>query len=194
MDLLGDNGIANVMEAGETWVYTISYTVELNDFVKGTDVINTVTVDADELTDPVTDNAITLISSADLELTMSVDNSNPQVGASVVFSLELTNNGPSDANGVIVSDLLPSGYSYVSDNSGGNYNAANGLWNIGNVSSGSNSTIQITATVNPTGNYENIAEVSASDLVDPDSTPANNNPSEDDWASVTTAPTASIRY
>ncbi|MGB5242752.1 MAG: gliding motility-associated C-terminal domain-containing protein, partial [Lutimonas sp.] len=186
----GDNGIANVMEAGETWVYTISYTVELNDFVKGTDVINTVTVDADELTDPVTDNAITLISSADLELTMSVDNSNPQVGASVVFSLELTNNGPSDANGVIVSDLLPSGYSYVSDNSGGNYNAANGLWNIGNVSSGSNSTIQITATVNPTGNYENIAEVSASDLVDPDSTPANNNPSEDDWASVTTAPTA----
>ncbi|MFD1314348.1 T9SS type B sorting domain-containing protein, partial [Namhaeicola litoreus] len=186
----GDNGIANVMEAGETWIYTLSYTVELNDFIKGTDIINTVTVDADELSDPVTDNAITSLSSADIEISMSVDNSIPQVGASVVFSLELSNNGPSDASGVVVTDFLPNGYTYISDNSGGNYNSTTGLWNIGNVSSGSNLTIQITATVNPTGNYENIAEVVASDLVDPDSTPANNDPTEDDWASVTTTPTA----
>ena len=34
----GDNGVPGVMEAGETWVYAISYTVELSDFIKGTDV------------------------------------------------------------------------------------------------------------------------------------------------------------
>src|SRR5690606_15377178 len=48
--------------------------------------------------------------------------------------------------------------------------------------------LQITVTVNASGNYENIAEVTASDLPDPDSTPNNAVDTEDDYASATTVP------
>src|SRR5690606_21936238 len=51
-------------------------------------------------------------------------------------------------------------------------------------------TLQINATVNTTGNYENIAEVTASDLPDPDSTPNNTVDTEDDYASAVTTPVA----
>ena len=183
----GDNGVTGVMEAGETWVYTISYTVVLNDFVSGTTLINTVTVNADELLDPVSDTAITPIQAADLSLTMAVDNSTPNVGEPVVFTISVQNNGPGDATGIQVEDLLPSGYTFVSENSG-NYNDATGIWSLGNLNSGGTATLEITATVNPTGNYENIAQIETSDFVDPDSTPGNNNPAEDDQASVTTNP------
>ena len=42
-------------------------------------------------------------------------------------------------------------------------------------------------TVNPAGPYENIAEVTASDSTDPDATPGNGDPTEDDYASNTPA-------
>ena len=41
--------------------------------------------------------------------------------------------GPCDASGVVVLDALPSGYTYISDDSGGTYNAATGQWNVGTV-------------------------------------------------------------
>jgi large repetitive protein len=45
--------------------------------------------------------------------------------------------------------------------------------------------LHITARVNATGNYTNVAQVWTSDSFDPDSTPGNNVPTEDDYASVT---------
>ena len=39
----------------------------------------------------------------------------------MVFTLTVSNAGPSAASGVEVTDLLPSGYTYVSDDGGGAY-------------------------------------------------------------------------
>ena len=83
---------------------------------------------------------------------MTVDNMTPFVGGDVVFTIEITNNGPSDATGIEVADLLPSGYSYVSDDTG-TYDAGTGIWTIGAITSGNTSVINITATVNATGTY-----------------------------------------
>ncbi|MEN2412276.1 PKD domain-containing protein [Flavobacterium mesophilum] len=129
--------------------------------------------------------------SADLSLTKTVSNTTPLVGSQVTFSVTINNAGPQDTNGVTVTDLLPSGYNYVSYSAtAGNYDSATGLWTIGAVLVSTAYTLQVTAIVNPSGDYLNIAEVTASDLPDPDSTPNNNVATEDDYATATITPIA----
>ncbi|WP_433830070.1 PKD domain-containing protein [Flavobacterium anhuiense] len=129
--------------------------------------------------------------SSDLSLTKTVDNATPLVGAAVNFTIVLTNNGPNDNTGITVTDLLPSGYTFSSfTTSKGTFDAATGIWTIGNLLSANSETLQISAIVNATGNYLNVAEVTAADLPDPNSTPSNAVPTENDYASVSTAPIA----
>ncbi|MDC6366114.1 MULTISPECIES: gliding motility-associated C-terminal domain-containing protein [Flavobacteriaceae] len=130
----------------------------------------------------------TPIPAADLMLEKSVDNEFPDVLDTVTFTLTLTNEGSSDATGVVVLDELPTGYTYVSDDSGGSYNPANGAWNVGTLLNGNNMVLNIAAQVNPTGNYLNTAEVLAMVQLDPDSTPGNNDPTEDDRDEQSTTP------
>jgi len=128
----------------------------------------------------------------DLSLDKSVDNVTPLVGNNVVFTIAVNNAGPSDATGVVVKDVLPTGYTYVSDDGGGAYVNGTGLWTIGGLASGLTTTLNITATVNATGNYTNGAEVTAADQNDIDSTPNNNILSEDDQDEVSTTQTALV--
>ncbi|MEX0313515.1 MAG: gliding motility-associated C-terminal domain-containing protein [Allomuricauda sp.] len=130
----------------------------------------------------------TPIPTSDLSLNKTVDNEFPDVGSNVTFTITVTNDGPSDATGVVVSDALPSGYIYLSDNSGGTYSAVTGLWNVGTILGGGNASLDITARVNTSGDYNNIAEVVAAIQLDPDSTPGNNNPFEDDQDEQSTTP------
>jgi VWFA-related protein len=126
--------------------------------------------------------------SADLSLTKTVDVPTPAVDSNVVFTITVTNAGPANATGVIVTDQLPSGFTYVTDDSGGAFNPATGVWSVGSVSAGGSLSLNITATVNDSGNYTNISEITAADQTDPDSEPDNGVPNEDDFASATAAP------
>ena len=130
---------------------------------------------------------VTPLPVSDMTMNMTVDNDTPYVGGDVVFTIEITNNGPSDATGIEVADLLPSGYTYVSDDAG-TYDAGTGIWTVGDITSGNTSVINITATVNATGNYTNVAEVSAADNFDPNSTPNNGVTTEDDYFEITIVP------
>jgi uncharacterized repeat protein (TIGR01451 family)/gliding motility-associated-like protein len=127
------------------------------------------------------DNAgTTPIPSADLNLNISVDNETPDVGSEVTFTITLLNEGPSDAIGIEVETMLPDGFTYVSDNSGGLFNPSNGNWDVGNLTLGSQTELQIVAEVNPSGNYTATTEVMDATFFDADSTPGNNIISEDD--------------
>ena len=53
-------------------------------------------------------DTIGVLPSADLAVTKTVDNSTPDVGFTIVYSIEVENLGPSDALGVQLQDLLPS--------------------------------------------------------------------------------------
>lgn len=83
----------------------------------------------------------------DLSLTKAVDNPNPKRGATVVYTLTVTNQGTDMATGVEVTDVLPTRVTYVSDDGGGSYNLANGVWMLGDLAVGSSKTLKITATV-----------------------------------------------
>ncbi|MCP3931810.1 MAG: hypothetical protein GY705_22270, partial [Bacteroidetes bacterium] len=76
---------------------------------------------------------------------------------------------------------------YVSDDSGGSYVRATGIWRIGSGGGGGCVSLNITVTSIKVGNPTNTAEVTASNQPDPDSIPNNNDPLEDDQASVAVA-------
>jgi uncharacterized repeat protein (TIGR01451 family) len=105
----------------------------------------------------------------DMKIVKTVDDNLPMFGDNITFTLTVTNEGNNDATNVIVTDLLPSGYTYVSSNpSVGTYDPITGIWNIGNMDYPSGAqTLEIEVIVNPTGVYENIATVSA-DQPDPE--------------------------
>ena len=85
---------------------------------------------------------------------------------------------------VEIDELLPSGYSWVSDDGAGSYDPVSGIWTISNLLNGSSITLRIDVFVefslSPLSNYVNSAEVNSSTNFDPDSTPINGISSEDD--------------
>ncbi|NDV17226.1 DUF11 domain-containing protein [Muricauda sp. TY007] len=124
----------------------------------------------------------------DLSLTKTIDKSPPLVSDNVRFTLTVTNDGPSEATSVEVTDLLPSGYTYVTDNGEGAYNEATGIWNVGSLASGGTISLNILAKVNASGDYDNVAEITGHDQTDIDSTPNNDAPGEDDQDEVSVIP------
>jgi uncharacterized repeat protein (TIGR01451 family) len=110
--------------------------------------------------------------SSDLSILKTVSSATPPIGSNVTFTILATNNGPRDADGVVVTDLLPSGYTYVTSTvSTGAYNNASGVWTIGNLLNGTSATLTITATVKATGSYANTAVITGNQ---PDPNPGNN--------------------
>ena len=107
-----------------------------------------------------------------------------------VFTLTMSNAGPSNATDVTVTDLLPSGYTYVSDDCDGADDSGTGAWTIGALANGASDVLNITASVNAAGVYLNTSEVTTATETDPDSIPNNGITTEDDYAEVSTTPTA----
>lgn len=112
------------------------------------------------------------VTCTDLSVVKTVNNATPTVGGNLTFTILVRNIGVVDATGVIVTDQLPSGYTYVSSTvTAGAYNNATGIWTVGTLLNGANATLTVTATVKDTGSYANMAVVSGTET-DPD--PSNN--------------------
>ena len=122
--------------------------------------------------------------SADLYLSQSVNNTNPNVGANVIFTITAHNAGIAGTTNVQVKSLLPSGLTYVSNDQDTAYSKTSGIWMVGQLDSGTSKTLNITATVATQGIKTNLAEVWKSDQDDPDSRPADGSTSDDDDVSV----------
>ena len=91
---------------------------------------------------------------ADLSLTKIVDNASPNVGDVVRFTLSVTNDGLSDATGVVIQDQLPVGFTYQSHvATSGIYDSATGIWTLnGAILHQDTENLEILALVNaPTG-------------------------------------------
>ena len=86
----------------------------------------------------------------------------------VTYTINITNNGPDNATGVQITDLLPAGLTYVSSSpSIGTYNYKTGIWNIGNLNNNETETINITAEITATtGTIKNYATCTNTDQFD----------------------------
>ncbi len=84
----------------------------------------------------------------DLQVTKEVDNPTPKEGETVTYTVTVTNNGPDDATGVSLTDVLPVGVTYVSHvPSQDSYDNVSGLWDIGDLDNGASATLEIVVTV-----------------------------------------------
>ena len=81
-------------------------------------IINTASKTAQGEDDPVSTNDSSGVTingqAADLQVLKVVDQTTPPVGQPVTFTVTVTNNGPSPATGVQVTDALPAGLTFVS--------------------------------------------------------------------------------
>ncbi|MEE8397358.1 MAG: DUF11 domain-containing protein, partial [Desulfobacterales bacterium] len=68
--------------------------------------------------------------SIDIAITKTVDIRNPAPESNVEFTIVATNNGISLESGVTVADSLPSGLTWVSDDSSGQYVPGTGVWTL----------------------------------------------------------------
>src|ERR1019366_9499687 len=100
---------------------------------------------------------------ADIALAKTVSNATPNQNTNVTFTA--TNNGPSNATGVQVTDLMPAGltFSSAAPSVGTTYNPGTGVWNIGALANGANATLSIAATVTGTTAVTNTAAMTAED-------------------------------
>ena len=90
----------------------------------------------------------------------SVDNSNPNPTDTITYTITATNLGAGAATGVIITDLLPSGVTYSSDDSDGDYVPGTGVWTVGIIPPVTPAVLTITATVD-SGTEGNIITNSA---------------------------------
>jgi uncharacterized repeat protein (TIGR01451 family) len=119
---------------------------------------------------------------ADLAIVKTVDNTLPREGDTIVYTLTLTNNGPNDANNIDVTDVLPAGVTYVSDDSGGSYDNTTGVWVVAppKLNPAGVMQLNITVTVDPGtlgSTITNTAAITTSNRTDPDT--SNNTDSVD---------------
>lgn len=147
---------------GTTKTLTITATVNAptysqDEYVNTARIATTSTPDSD-----LSNNSASAEIKADLSVIKTVDQPIPVVATNVVFTLTAKNSSTSNhATGVKVSDILPSGFTYVSNlPSTGTFDSATGIWTIGRLAASGTATLNITATVKSNGSYVNTAVIS----------------------------------
>ena len=122
----------------------------------------------------------TVLASADLAVvkdTSPAGQTNVTAGDTLTYEVVVTNDGPSDADGVVVQDSLPAGVSIVSiAATTGTYQAGVPgssplVWNVGNLAVGASETLTVQVLVNPAvpdGAILNNDVVVSSEAYDPD--------------------------
>jgi uncharacterized repeat protein (TIGR01451 family) len=127
--------------------------------------------------------------SADLSITKTDSPDPVLVGQNLSYTITVTNNGPSTATGVTVTDALPAGVTFVSSNpsQGSCSGTSTVTCDLGNLANGASATVTIVVTPTTTGTKTNTACVSANET-DPNSgndcstatTTVNSNPNSAD--------------
>ncbi|MEY4936136.1 MAG: hypothetical protein RIS64_2495, partial [Bacteroidota bacterium] len=128
---------------------------------------------------------VTIIIRHDLSISKQASVSTSAIGNEADFTITVKNDGHTDVTGVQVTDAIPTGTVWVSDNSASLYNPVTGIWNIGSIAAATNQvSLTIRVRITSDGVIFNQAEISAMDGTDTDSSPNNHIVTEDDIAAA----------
>ncbi len=182
------------LAAGADVTITIPVSVAA-DVLDGTTLRNVASVRSDEQPDPIDDDG-TLDVEARADVAVVKTGATTYVpGEQYSWTLRVSNNGPSDAQNVVLSDPLPSGVTYVRDDAGCTVAAGVVRCALGTLAAGASRTIALTVRTDPalTGRLVNTATVSTDT---PDVDPSNDSDpweaTEDPIADVTVEKTVSV--
>lgn len=109
---------------------------------------------------------------ADLSLYMRVSNRTPVLGQMISFTITVTNTGGQAANSVLITNELPTGMSFIKD-TGWSANDRSISQTIDHLDAGASVDLVLRAQITDKGRFINRAQVSASSIADPDSSPGN---------------------
>lgn len=131
--------------------------------------------------------------SADLSISIAVDDDTYNIFEEVEYTVVVTNDGPGDADGINVRSTLPEGTVFTaSEVSQGQFNLFTGAWKVGALARGASATMTLTVfTLVDNIDITNFVQITNANQNDIDSTPNNdvdNVPDEDDEAAVTISP------
>ncbi len=125
-----------------------------------TDISNTATATSG-VSDPNTANnsaieGTKVNASADLRVTKS-DSPDPVfAGNNVTYTITVYNDGPSDATGVSLSDVVPAGTSFVSASNGGTNTAGTVTWSLGTIAANANKAVTLVVKVDPVADHRHL--------------------------------------
>lgn len=123
---------------------------------------------------------------ADLSLTKTLVGSPPVQGGTATWRLTVTNApaSPQTANGVVVRDTFPPGFTFSSSSGDGSFNAGTRDWSVGSLAPGESKTLTIAGSISSSAGttVTNTAQITASSVPDIDSTVNNGATGEDDYA------------
>ncbi len=152
---------------------TLTVSALLGDVASGQVITNTALIQSVTQPDSQSDNnsstvVVSVAPAADLAVAMSVSDAAPKVLDQITYQITVTNNGPEDATGVSVTDVLPFALEYVTHTLASvDYDRTSGLWQIGVLGVGQSAYLSISARVIGSGVIENTAGVGGT-LADPD--------------------------
>gem|GEM_PF-2759915 len=179
-----DNGAGDYSDTSNRWEVgtlllgasaTLRISVLVEDGTAGTTIINTALVIETDVDDPDEsnneDSADVTVVAADLAVIKTVDDPTPAEGDTIVWTVTVTNGGPVDATGVVLSDVLPDGFTYLEDDGAGSYNETSGSWIIELLPVAASKTLNIVAEIDAGTagtTITNIISVEEADQPDPD--------------------------
>jgi len=105
--------------------------------------------------------------SADLKLSIGVDNPHPALGQNITVTVTAFNNGPNDASGVITNMFGPYGLKFISASGDGSFDPNTALWTIGSLPNGSGAVLHLVLQVDVTGLLTISGQIGGTSPVDP---------------------------
>ena len=150
---------------GASATATIIVTVGSSGDLTNTASVTSEVADPDEV-DNTAEEITSVTPNADLALTKSGSPDPVLVGVNLTYTLAVTNSGPSDATGVVLTDTLPAGVSFVSASQGCAESGGTVTCNLGSLASSASASVTIVVVPGSAGELNNTASVT-SDVTDP---------------------------
>ncbi len=176
-------GLWSIGTLGTNASAVLTLAARVNAGTAGSSLTNRVAIQAGDQADhDAADNtaaAVVAIPSVNLGLVKTVNTAVPTELDTLVYTLTLTNEGPDNATGARVTDVLPAGLSFVSAApSQGTWSSGSGLWTVGGLANGASAVLTLRARVNSgTGGTTITNTGTISDLSETDPVPGNNSSS-----------------